>query len=214
MTHKELEDQLLDLEQQYASLKNSLEANVTDWRWSRRQYYSAEPFFNEKQNKKVPKLLKSTPTNPAGMVMCGFDVNQRVIVEKEIQSHELHGWDRFYIYDEGLCTWELAFSKEGKMQYGRRYFWEHQLLQYYQHKHLFGDVRFFREEYFYEEGKIRTSILDVDFVGRGDHSRYIYTYIYTADQQLLRITANIEHSYSKGYNDLVIYKNKVVETSA
>lgn len=208
MTQEELEVQIHNWASQYRTLYLNAEEQVIVWKWSKKQYFTQEPFFYQKQNKQPAKLLKVAPADPAGYVKCGFDTINQVLIEKEIQSNPDHGWDRIYMYEAGKCIWELAFSKSGDIQYGRYYHWIEDRLSYYHHKHFFGDVRFFREEYEYEQDRIRSSKLLVVYPNRGDQSTYDYTYIYDANVVLQMITANISHSYSKGYQDLTIYKRK------
>lgn len=208
MTKEELNTQIDTWASQYKSLYVKAEEGVVDWKWCKKQYFTVEPFFFEKQNKRPAKLLKVVPADTAGYVQCGFDSGNQVLIEKEIQSHPGHGWDRIYLYESGKCIWELAFSKDGEIQYGRYNHWIGDRLSYYHHKHFFGDVRYFREEYLYEEDRVRSSTLSVIYPDRGDQSTYQYTYIYDDHIILQSITANISHSYSKGYQGLSIYKRK------
>lgn len=210
MTLEELKKQATTFKKKYNALKEKTESEVVEWKWSKKQFYSAEPFFNEKDRRgKQAKLLKSTPKDPAGNVICGFNVAGQVIMEKEIQKFPDHGWDRFFIY-EGDIIWELGFSKKGEITYLQRSETENGLTKKLECLHVFGSKQHRTEAYNYNNSnQLVSSVMhNVYFDQINQSSLYQYRYEYK-ENELQAIIADIDHTYDpKSHRNLFVYKAK------
>lgn len=212
MTLEELQKQATTFKKKYNALKEKIEGEVVEWKWSKKQFYSAEPFFNEKDRRgKQAKLLKSTPKDPAGNVQCGFNATGQVIIEKEIQKFPDHGWDRFFIYEESII-WEMGFSKKGEMKYLRRFEIENGLTKKCEHLHLvIGGQQNSTEAYNYNNlNQVVSSVMHNVYDGNVNKSSlYQYRYEYIEENELKFIIADIDHTYSpKPIRGLFVYKAK------
>ena len=176
MTLEELQTQATTFEKNYKSLKEKIESEIVKWEWSKKQFYSTEPFFNEKDRRgKQAKLLKNPPKDPSGNVQCGFNAGGQVIIEKEIQKFPDHGWDRFFIY-EGDSIWELGFTKKGEVTYLTRFEIENGLTKKYETLHLFGSKQYRTEAYNYtNSNQIISSVMHNVYFDRTNMSS-LYQY--------------------------------------
>ena len=211
MTLDELQNQATTFEKNYISLKEKIESEVAEWKWSKKQYYSVEPFFNEKDRRgKQAKLLKNAPKGPAGNVQCGFNTAGKVMIEKEIQKFPDHGWDRFFMYEENII-WEMGFTKKGEITYLCRFEIENGLTKKSEYLHLFGSKQYHTEAYNYNDSnQLVSSVLhNVYYDSVNMSSLYQYIYEYDDNNELKAIIANIDHTYDpKPIRNFFVYKAK------
>lgn len=212
MTLPELQTQAKTFEKKYKALKEKIESEVAEWKWCKKQFFTAEPFYFEKNRYGVPpKILKTEPKDSAGYVHCGFNAAGQVVMEKEIQKFPDHGWDRFFIYEDKLI-WELGFNKKGEMVYLRRFEIESGLTKKCEHLHLFMGGKQHRTEAFNynASNQLVSSVMHNVYYDRKEMSSlYQYRYEYNGSNELINIIADIDHTYDpKPIRDFYIYKSK------
>jgi hypothetical protein len=211
MTLEQLQKQAKKFEKNHKALKEKIESEVVEWKWSKKQFFSADPFYYEKNRYGAPpKLLKKAPKDPSGYVQCGFNAAGQVVMEKEIQKFPDHGWDRFFIYEENII-WETGFSKKGEIVYLRRFEVEHGLTKKCEHLHIFGSKQYRTEAFNYNaSGQLISSTMHNVYYDRpGMSSLYQYRYEYNESNELINVIADIDHTYDpKPSRDFHIYKSK------
>lgn len=212
MTLDELQKQAKTFEKNYKTLKEKIEREVVEWKWSKKQFFSAEPFYYEKNRYGAPaKILKTAPKDPSGNVECGFNATGEVVMEKEIRKFADHGWDRFFIREENLI-WELGFSKKGEIHYLRRFVTENSLTKQCDHLHLVMGGKQHRTEVFNynSQNQLTSSVMHNVYYDRpGMSSLYQYRYEYDDDGKLRNLIADIDHTYDpKPIRNFFIHKAK------
>lgn len=99
----DLENRFEHLKLEYPSIKQKCEGLVVNWRWAKSNRHDPRPFWYERLREKPGRYLKSAPIRPNGLYEYGYDVDGKVVVERNhvfSDPNRIWFYEKFFIYNE------------------------------------------------------------------------------------------------------------------